>query len=148
MSDEPEELEEVVGVEKEADPLDGMAPEVRRCLERGNEIRQVKAEIGADLEQFSLDLLELYPGHEDMIRKGFEGAAASLLAKRDERKRNERNAKGIAAKEAKRLAAENGGSDGSGENSGANGVSGTVHSLHAGDPGGGEEDQSPKGEAG
>jgi len=105
MSDEPETLEEVVGVEKEADSLDDMAPEVRRCLERGNEIRHVKNEIASDLKQFSADLLELYPGHEDTIRKGFEGAASALLAKRDERKRNERNAAAKAEQERRNKAA-------------------------------------------
>ena len=131
------------------DPLDDMAPSVRLCLEKGNAIRVAKAEMTSDIAQFVADLVELYPGHEDTIRKGLEGAAAQLLATRDKRKRDERRAQEEDARAAKAAAAaEKGDGDGPGKNSGANGVSGAVHSLHAGDTDGGAEDQGSKEEAG
>jgi hypothetical protein len=118
--------------EEVADPLEGMAPAVRLCLERGNAIRVVKHEIHRDMNQFVEDLLELYPGHEDSIRKGLEGAAAQLLATRDKRKLDERRLKAEAVRAAKAAAAAAkaaSGTDDSDEpatNTGANGVSGTV----------------------
>jgi hypothetical protein len=130
MSEDDNEGEEINAEWEEVpDPPAQMAPGVRLCLERGNAIRIAKAEIHEDLNQFVEDLLELYPDHEDSIRKGLEGAAAQLLARRDKRKRDERRKEAEAARAAKAAAAAAAKADDGDKpatDPGANGVSGTV----------------------
>ena len=114
--------------------IDGMAESVKQCFERGNEIRKAKREINNYIASIVEDLILGFPGHEDAIRKGLEGASAKLLARRDKGKRDEREQKQRDEQEKKRN------SNGQSADRGANGVSGKLSGDVRSDAEGGAED--------